>query len=261
MALPEELNKLLEAGVHFGHQAKRWNPKMKQFIFGRRKGIYIIDLEKTLEMLKAAVDFLSRTVLDNKVVIFVGTKKQAKAVIKEAAISTGMPYVNERWVGGLLTNFATIKKRIDRYNDMLKQRDEGRFEHYIKKEVVMFNRELNRMSKTLEGLKDLKGLPAALFVVDPRREILAVREARKLNIPIVALIDTDGNPDIIDYPVPGNDDAIKSIRAVLSFIVEGITSVKQKKVIAQDISAEPAGKLGQQEDSAGKEEAEEINRE
>ncbi len=222
MALPEELTKLLEAGVHFGHQAKRWNPKMRRFIFAKRSGIYIIDLEKTLEKLNEALKFIEGIVVKNGTILFVGTKKQAKNITKELAETSGMPYVIERWVGGLLTNFSTIKSRIDRYNAMLKQREEGRFENFVKKEVVMFNRALAQMDKTFAGLRTVQGLPDALFVFDPKKEILAVREAMKLGIPIIALVDTDGDPDILDYPIPGNDDAIKSIRIIASFVADVI---------------------------------------
>ena len=236
MSLPKELTKLLESGVHFGHQAKRWNPKMKRFIFAKRSGIYIIDLEKTLEKLNEAKKFLQERVADKAVILFVGTKKQARSVIKDVAEAAGMSYVIDRWVGGLLTNFTTIKKRIDKYNQMISQRDEGRFENYLKKEVVMFNRELTKMSKSLSGLRDMKKVPDILIVVDPRKEILAIKEAMKLSIPIVALLDTDGDPDIVDYPIPGNDDAIKSVRAVMGFLLEAI--VEGKKSIPQEVVAQ-----------------------
>jgi small subunit ribosomal protein S2 len=229
LALPEELNKLLEAGVHFGHQAKRWNPRMKKFIFGKRSGIYIIDLEKTVEKIKEAEDFLKEVVKDNKDILFVGTKKQAQGLMRQIAESCSMPYVVERWVGGLLTNFDVISVRIERYKQLLSQRDAGVFDTYPKKEVVRLNRELEKMVRNFEGVKNMKGMPGALFVVDPKKESLAVQEARKAEIPIVALIDTDSDPEIIDYPIPGNDDALKSIRTVLSFIIDAVGDVLLKR--------------------------------
>lgn len=222
MGLPEELTRLLEAGVHFGHQAKRWNPKMEKFIFGKRSGIYIIDLEKTLFKLKEAQGFLKNIVKEGKNILFVGTKKQAQGIIKEVAEGLKMPYVVERWVGGLLTNFEVVSLRIAKFKELLKAREEGKFNKLPKKEVVRLNRELQRMERNFSGLKDVRDLPGALFVVDPKKESLPVKEAKKLNIPVVALIDTDSDPEVIDYPIPGNDDALKSIRVVVSLIVDSL---------------------------------------
>ena len=240
MALPEELNKLLESGVHFGHQAKRWNPKMKKFIFGKRSGIYIIDLEKTLEKIKEAQDFLKEVVKDDKEILFVATKKQARGLIRQVAEGCNMPYVAERWVGGLLTNFDVISVRIERYKQLIADRDAGVFDKFPKKEVVRLNRELEKMEKNFEGVKNMKSMPGTLFVVDPKKESLAVQEARKAEIPIVALIDTDSDPEIIDYPIPGNDDALKSVRTVLSFIVDAIGELllKRKKKAQEEEEAE-----------------------
>lgn len=225
MALPEELTKLLEAGVHFGHQAKRWNPKMEKFIFGKRSGIYIIDLEKTLVKLKEAQEFLRGVVGEGKDILFVGTKKQAQGVIRQVAESLNMPYVVERWVGGLLTNFEVVSSRIAKYKELLKAREEGRFDELPKKEVVRLNRELERMERNFSGLKHMEELPGALFVVDPKKEYLSVREARKVGLPIVALVDTDSDPEVIDYPIPGNDDALKSIKTIISFIADAVGEI------------------------------------
>jgi len=210
---------------------------MEKFIFGKRKGIYIIDLEKTLEKLREAQDFLRRVVKDEGIVLFVGTKRQAKNLIKEAAESCGMPYVIERWVGGLLTNFSVIKERIEQYKLLLEKREAGEFDKLPKKEVVRLNKKLEKMEKNFSGVKNLDTLPKALFIIDPKREYLSVKEAIKLSIPIVALIDTDGDPDCIDYPIPGNDDALKSIRTILPFIIEAISeglSQREGKGLARE---------------------------
>jgi small subunit ribosomal protein S2 len=252
LALPEELNKLLEAGVHFGHQAKRWNPKMKRFIFGKRSGIYIIDLEKTLSKIKEAVDFLKEVVKDDKDILFVGTKKQAQGLIRQVASSCSMPYVVDRWVGGLLTNFDVISVRIERYKQLLAQRDAGVFDKYPKKEVVRLNRELEKMVRNFEGVKNMKKMPGVLFVVDPKQESIAVQEARKAEIPIVALIDTDSNPEIIDYPIPGNDDALKSIRMVIAFIVDALGQVllkRKKKIESQQDQKEIVAQVKEKEEA------------
>jgi len=241
LALPEELNRLLEAGVHFGHRAKRWNPKMEKFIFGKRSGIYIIDLEKTLEKIREAQEFLKNLVKEEKDILFVGTKKQAQGVIKEIAQACNMPYVVDRWVGGLLTNFKVVSSRIERYKKLLKDRESGNFEKLLKKEVVMLNKEIEKMEKNFVGVKNMENMPAALLVVDPKKEILAVKEAIKVGIPVVALIDTDSDPDIIDYPMPGNDDALKSIKTVLSFVMDAIGEIlteKENKAVEKEQAEE-----------------------
>jgi len=225
--VPEIIRKLLEAGVHFGHQSKKWNPKMKKFIFAKKAGIYIIDLEKTAEYLEKAKEFLKELASQNKVVLFVATKKQAQDLIAEAAKRCEMPYVNERWVGGLLTNFQTIKSTLEKFNQLLKDEAEGRIDKLPKKEQVRLKRRLEKMKKYYTGVKDMKDLPDALFIVDPKREELAVKEAKRLNIPIVALIDTNGDPEVIDYPIPGNDDAIKSIKLITDLITESILEGKE----------------------------------
>ncbi len=225
--VPEIIRKLLEAGVHFGHQSKKWNPKMKKFIFAKKAGIYIIDLEKTAEYLEKAKEFLKELASQNKIILFVATKKQAQDIIAEAAKRCEMPYVNERWVGGLLTNFQTIKSTLEKFNQLLKDEAEGKIDKLPKKEQVRLKRRLEKMKKYYTGVKDMKDLPDALFIVDPKREELAVKEAKRLNIPIVALIDTNGDPEVIDYPIPGNDDAIKSIKLITDLITESILEGKE----------------------------------
>jgi len=227
--VPSELIKqLLEAGVHFGHQTKRWNPKMKKFIFGSRSGIYIIDLEKTEECINAARDFLNEITAKGEFVLFVGTKKQAQDVIKQEAIRSGMYYVTERWPGGMLTNFATIKKSINRLKDIEKMRTDGTFEKLTKKEVALLEKELVKLNKNFSGIVPMERMPKAVFVVDTKKEDTAVREARRLNIPIIGLIDTNSNPSLVDYPIPGNDDATKSIRTVASIIADTIIEGRKK---------------------------------
>ena len=221
--MPEELIKqLLEAGVHFGHQTKRWNPKMAPYIFGKRNSIYIIDLEKTALYLKQARDFLKELTRKGEMVLFVGTKKQAQNVVAEQARACGMYWVTHRWLGGLLTNFATIKKSISRFKDIEKMKEDGRFASFTKKEVSLLLKEREKLERNLGGIKEMERFPAALFIVDSKKEELAVCEAKKLGIPVVALIDTNCNPDMVDYPIPGNDDAIKSIRLITGLIAESI---------------------------------------
>ena len=222
MVLSEMLRNLLENGVHFGHLSKHWNPKMKKFIFGRKKGVYIIDLEKTAQKLAEAKDFARSIVKDGGKILFVATKRQAHQAVSELASSCGMPYVVERWVGGCLTNFSTIKQRIKNYIELEERRKNGDFEKLPKKEVVRMNKELEKMKRNYTGLINLEELPACIYIVDPKKEATAVREAKKLGIPIIALVDTDSDPEIIEYPIPGNDDAIKSIKFITANIVEAI---------------------------------------
>jgi small subunit ribosomal protein S2 len=232
MALTEIIKQLLENGVHFGHLSKHWNPKMKKFIFGKKKNIYIIDLEKTAQKLEEAKEFTKKITQQGEKILFVATKKQLRDLIKEQASACLSPYVVERWVGGLLTNYSTIRTRIKRYTQLLEKRANGEFEKMPRKEVTRLNREIERMDKIYHGLVTLDKLPACIYVVDPKREIACVREANKLSIPIIALIDTDADPDVIDYPVPGNDDAIKSVRYITSSLVEVVKVETQK---AQDL--------------------------
>jgi len=227
--VPSDLIKqLLEAGVHFGHQTKRWNPKMKKFIFGSRSGIYIIDLEKTEECINKARDFLSDITSKGEYVLFVGTKKQAQEVMLAEAQRSGMYYVTDRWPGGLLTNFSTIKKSINRLKDIEKMRVDGTFAKLTKKEVAGLEKELAKLNKNFSGIVPMERMPKAMFVVDTSKEDTAVKEARRLGIPIIALIDTNSNPDLVDYPIPGNDDATKSIKAVANIITDTIIEGRKK---------------------------------
>ena len=222
MAATQTIKQLLEAGVHFGHQKKRWNPKMKRFIFGEKNGIYIIDLEKTEKALDKALSFLREISSKGEIVLFVGTKKQAKDVMKEEAIRSGMFYVTERWLGGMLTNFATIKKSIKRHKDIQRMQEDGTMEKLSKKEVSKLGRELAKLNRNLSGVLDMGKLPAAVFIVDSKKEEIAVAEANKLGIAVVGLIDTNCDPDKIDYPIPGNDDAIRSIKLVSQLVSDAI---------------------------------------
>jgi small subunit ribosomal protein S2 len=227
--VPSDLIKqLLEAGVHFGHQTKRWNPKMKKFIFGSRSGIYIIDLEKTEECINKARDFLMGITSKGEYVLFVGTKKQAQEVMQQEAIRSGMYYVTDRWPGGMLTNFATIKKSINRLKEIEKMREDGTFAQLTKKEVARLEKELAKLNKNFSGIVPMERMPKALFMVDSSKEDTAVKEARRLGIPIVALIDTNSNPDLIDYPIPGNDDATKSIKVVANILTDTIIEGRKK---------------------------------
>ncbi|MDD5116770.1 MAG: 30S ribosomal protein S2 [Candidatus Omnitrophica bacterium] len=227
--MPSELIKqLLEAGVHFGHQTKRWNPKMKKFIFGSRSGIYIIDLEKTEECINAARDFLMDITSKGEFVLFVGTKKQAQDVIKQEALRCGMYYVTDRWPGGMLTNFVTIKKSINRLKEIEKMRTDGTFEKLTKKEIARLEKEAIKLNKNFSGIVNMERMPKAAFVVDTKKEETAVLEARRLGIPIIGLIDTNSNPDLVDYPIPGNDDATKSIRTITSIIADTIIEGRKK---------------------------------
>ncbi|MEW5721651.1 MAG: 30S ribosomal protein S2 [Thermodesulfobacteriota bacterium] len=206
------MKQLLESGVHFGHQTRRWNPKMKPYIFGARNGIYIIDLQKTVQLFKVAYNFVVETVAAGHAVLFVGTKKQAAESILEEATRCGMYYVNNRWLGGTLTNFETIKKSIDRLKKLEQMKADGSINHFPKKEILSLERQMQKLRKNLGGIKEMDRLPGALFVIDPRREKIATHEARKLGIPVVAVVDTNCDPDEVDYIIPGNDDAIRSIR-------------------------------------------------
>lgn len=216
------MKQLLEAGVHFGHQTRRWNPKMKQYIFTERNGIYIIDLQKTVRKLEEAYNFVRNLSADGKSVLFVGTKKQAQDSIREEAERAGAYFVNARWLGGMLTNFRTIRRRIDRLKQLQTMKEDGTFDLLPKKEVVKLNLEIEKLEKFMGGIKDMKALPGALFIVDPRKEHIAVTEARKLHIPIIAIVDTNCDPDEIDYVIPGNDDAIRAVRLISATMANAI---------------------------------------
>jgi len=214
------MRQLLEAGVHFGHQTRRWNPKMKPYIFGARNGIYIIDLQKTVRMFRTAYDFVVETVARGGEVLFVGTKRQAADIIEEESQRCGMYYVNHRWLGGMLTNFSTIKRSIERYKELETLFAEGGIERYSKKEATSLRRQLNKLEANLKGIKDMTKLPAVVFVVDIKKERIAVNEAKRLKIPTVALVDTNCDPEDIDYVIPGNDDAIRAIRLMAGKIAD-----------------------------------------
>lgn len=221
------MKQLLEAGVHFGHQTRRWNPKMGKYIFTERNGIYIIDLQKTVKMMEDTYNYVRDLASQNGNLLFVGTKKQAQDAVKEEAERSGMFYVNHRWLGGTLTNFQTIRKRINRLHQLEAMEEDGTFEVLPKKEVVMLKKEQARLEKFLGGIKHMKQLPDAVFIIDPRKERIAVAEARKLGIPIIAIVDTNCDPDEIDHIIPGNDDAIRAVRLFTSKMADAVLEGKQ----------------------------------
>ena len=221
------MKQLLEAGVHFGHQTRRWNPKMAEYIYMERNGIYIIDLQKTVKKLEEAYDFVRTLAENGETVLFVGTKKQAQEAVKEEAERVGMYYVNARWLGGMLTNFKTMRTRVDRLAQLKKMQEDGTFDMLPKKEVMKLLGDMEKLEKYLGGVKDMKKLPGALFVVDPRKEHNAISEARKLHIPIVAIVDTNCDPDEVDYVIPGNDDAIRAIRLIAATMANAVTEGRQ----------------------------------
>jgi small subunit ribosomal protein S2 len=237
---PLAMKDLLEAGVHFGHQTKRWNPKMKPYIFGERSGIYILDLGKTVKMFKTAEEFVRRLAAEGKTVLFVGTKRQAQDVIAEEAARSGMYYVNERWLGGLLTNFTTIQRSIARLRDLEAMATDGRYEFMPKKEIARAEKEKRKLLKNLEGIRNMSRLPDALFVVDTRKEKIAVDEARKLKIPVIGIVDTNCDPDEVDYAIPGNDDALRSIRLFAARMADVILDGRgeRESAIAEQAQAE-----------------------
>lgn len=222
------LQDLLEAGVHFGHQTRRWNPKMKPFIFTARNGIYIIDLQKTLGSIEKACQQIKEIVEEGRPVLFVGTKKQAKEVIKEEALRCGMPYVTERWLGGMMTNFQTIRRNIKRLKDLERMKEDGTFDKLTKKEASSLQRETEKLENILGGIRDVVKLPGAIYVVDSKKERIAVAEANKLKIPVIGIIDTNSDPDVIDYPIAGNDDAVKSIKVITHEIANAVLEAQHK---------------------------------
>jgi small subunit ribosomal protein S2 len=251
------MKELLEAGVHFGHQTKRWNPKMKEYIFGERNGIYIIDLQKTLKMFKEASKFVTDLTASGKVILFVGTKRQAQDAIAEEANRCGMFYINQRWLGGLLTNWVTVQKSVRRLQELDEMATDGRYDLLTKKEVIRLERERKHLQANLAGIKAMKRLPDAIFVVDSNNEAIAVKEARKLGIPVVAVVDTNCDPTVVDYVIPGNDDALRAIRLFTSKIsdsvVEGVQMANDKQfadatsgVTALPVSEAHVGEEGEQ---------------
>ena len=242
------MKELLEAGVHFGHQTKRWNPKMKQYIYGERNGIYIIDLQKTLRLFKEATQFVTDLTAQGKIILFVGTKRQAQDAIAEEARRCGMFYVNQRWLGGLLTNFLTIQKSIKRLKELDTTATDGRYEVLPKKEITRLERERTALEKNLAGIKDMPRLPDAIFVIDSNNEQIAVAEARRLGIPVVAIVDTNCDPDFVDYVIPGNDDALRAIRLFTSKISE---SAIEGQAAMRDAGAGKQSAKGDSEDPQG----------
>ncbi|OQB14565.1 MAG: 30S ribosomal protein S2 [Firmicutes bacterium ADurb.Bin193] len=226
------MKQLLEAGVHFGHQTRRWNPKMAEYIFTERNGIYIIDLQKTAKKVEEAYAFIRNTVMDHKDILFVGTKKQAQEAIAEDAKRVEMFYVNNRWLGGMLTNFKTIRKSIDRLYQLEKMEADGTFELLPKKEVLKLRKEMERLEKNFGGIKEMKKMPGAIFVVDPRKEKIAIAEAKKLNIPVVAIVDTNCDPEEVDYVIPGNDDAIRAVKLIVETMANAVLEGRQGESFA-----------------------------
>jgi small subunit ribosomal protein S2 len=234
------MKQLLEAGVHFGHQTRRWNPKMAEYIFTERNGIYIIDLQKTVKKVDDAYFFIREVAMNGQDVLFVGTKKQAQDSIKEEAERSGQFFVNNRWLGGMLTNFKTIRKRIDRLNQLNAMETEGTFEVLPKKEVIKLKKEMDDLEKNLGGIKNMKKIPGAMFVVDPRKERNAILEAKKLGIPVVAIVDTNCDPDEVDFVIPGNDDAIRAVKLIAAKMADAIIEGRQGEQLAPEATQTPA---------------------
>ena len=230
------MKQLLEAGVHFGHQTRRWNPKVKEFIFTERNGIYIIDLQKTVREIKRSYHFVKELATEGSALLFVGTKRQAQDSIQEESARCGMYYVNQRWLGGMLTNFRTIQERVDRLETLLKMKEDGTYESLPKKEVIVLERERGKLEKFFSGIKEMKELPGAIFIVDLRKERIALAEAKKLGIPIIAIVDTNCDPDGIDYPIPGNDDAIRSVRLIASVMANAVIEGRQATLEGEDVA-------------------------
>ncbi|MEE0866281.1 MAG: 30S ribosomal protein S2 [Clostridia bacterium] len=232
------MKQLLEAGVHFGHQTRRWDPKMAEYIFQARNGIHIIDLQKTSKKLDEAYDFIREQAEEGKTVLFVGTKKQAQECMKEAAIKCGMFYVDQRWLGGMLTNFDTIQKRIQRLKDLEKMQEDGTFDVLPKKEVILLKKEMEKLEKNLGGIKEMNELPGVIFLVDPKKERIAILEAKKLGIPVVGLVDTNCNPEELDYPIPGNDDAIRAVKLIADVMANAVIEGRQGESFEEEVSEE-----------------------
>ena len=237
------MKQLLEAGVHFGHQTRRWDPKMAEYIFQARNGIHIIDLQKTSKKLDEAYSFVKEQAEEGKTVLFVGTKKQAQECMKEAALKCGMYYVDQRWLGGMLTNFGTIKTRIQRLKDLETMAEDGTFDVLPKKEVILLKKEMEKLEKNLGGIKEMDKLPGVIFLVDPKKERIAILEAKKLGIPVVGIVDTNCNPEELDYPIPGNDDAIRAVKLIADVMANAVIEGKQGESFEpateeQDVSEE-----------------------
>ena len=239
------MKQLLEAGVHFGHQTRRWDPKMAEYIFQARNGIHIIDLQKTSKKIDEAYAFLKEQAEEGKTVLFVGTKKQAQECVKEAAEKSGMYYIDQRWLGGMLTNFDTIRTRVQRLKDLEKMQEDGTFDVLPKKEVILLKKEMEKLERNLGGIKDMEEIPGVIFLVDPKKEHIAVLEAKKLGIPVIGLVDTNCNPEEVDYAIPGNDDAIRAVKLITDVMANAIIEGKQgesfeAEEVAEEVSEEPA---------------------
>ncbi len=234
------MKQLLEAGVHFGHQTRRWNPKMAPYIFTERNGIYIIDLQKTVKMIDDAYDFIREVAATGRPILFVGTKKQAQNAIRDEATRCGQYYVSERWLGGMLTNYKTISTRIKRLNDINTMEEDGTFDKLSKKEVIKLKGERDKLEKNLGGIKEMKGMPAAMFIVDPKKERIAVKEAKTLGIPVVGIVDTNCDPDDVDYIIPGNDDAIRAVKLIASKMADAVIEANQGESYDEGPAAEAA---------------------
>ena len=232
------MKQLLEAGVHFGHQTRRWDPKMAEYIFQARNGIHIIDLQKTSKKLDEAYEFIRSQAEEGKTVLFVGTKKQAQECVKEAAEKCGMYYIDQRWLGGMLTNFNTIQTRIKRLKDLEKMQEDGTFDVLPKKEVTLLKKEMEKLETNLGGIKDMEEIPGVIFLVDPKKEINAIKEAKKLNIPVVGIVDTNRNPEVLQYPIPGNDDAIRAVKLITDVMANAVIEGKQGESFEKEIVEE-----------------------
>lgn len=244
------MKSLLEAGVHFGHQTRRWNPKMKPYIFTERNGIHIIDLSKTVKLIEQAYAKVREVAADGGKILFVGTKKQAQDTIESAAKNCNMFYVNQRWLGGMLTNFQTIKKSIKRLEELKAMAEDGTYDRLPKKEVASLEHEAERLERFLGGIKDMNGLPDLMFVVDPKKEAIAINEAKKLNIPVIAILDTNADPEEVDFPIPGNDDAIRSVKLITGIMAEAVIEAKQGEQLEEESDEQAEVSYDSEEDEA-----------
>ena len=243
------MKQLLEAGVHFGHQTRRWDPKMAEYIFQARNGIHIIDLQKTSKKIDEAYAFLKEQAEEGKTVLFVGTKKQAQECMKEAAIKSGMYYVDQRWLGGMLTNFDTIRTRVQRLKDLEKMQEDGTFDVLPKKEVILLKKEMEKLERNLGGIKEMEEIPGVIFLVDPKKEHIAILEAKKLGIPVIGLVDTNCNPEEVDYAIPGNDDAIRAVKLITDVMANAVIEGKQGESfeVADEATEEVSEEVAQEE--------------
>jgi len=243
------MKQLLESGVHFGHQTRRWNPKMSEYIFTERNGIYIIDLQKTVNLLNTAYDFVKEEAAKGKTILFIGTKKQAQETIKAEAQRCDMPYVNQRWLGGMLTNFKTIKRRVSRLNELEKMEEDGLFNVLPKKEVIQLRKEHEKLQRFLGGIRYMDKIPDIIYVTDPRKEAIAIAEAKKLGIPVVSIVDTNCDPDPVDYVIPGNDDAIRAVKLITAVIADAVLAGRQGEQIGEHLDKENEDSLEEKQEN------------